>query len=170
MSHGRHWSGTERHRPDEQAHETFAEKLDRLGIRASPETARAIARVDASGLALSGEDRLRVMALVAQAGQAAVDRPAPTFAEVAERNVPTQGSVYFIRHGQHIKIGFTARTPEQRLAGMQLPPGARVVAVIPDVPVARERALHRQFATSRVKGEWFASTPALEALIREHAK
>lgn len=55
------------------------------------------------------------------------------------------------------------------MATLQLPPDARVVAVIEDAGRLIEAELHRMFRASRVRGEWFASTPELEAVIRTFA-
>jgi Meiotically Up-regulated Gene 113 (MUG113) protein len=81
----------------------------------------------------------------------------------------TVGScVYFIRLDDLIKIGTTSQHPDQRMRGMQLPPSARIVAVIPRAGYAEERELHRMFAADRVGGEWFKPSPELLSLIEQY--
>jgi hypothetical protein len=167
------WAGasfTDVREPDP---ETYAEKIDRLlgdGAPVSHHAVRALFAVDKSGVRLSPDDRLRMAGAIAREMEGEEARAERI--EFTEQRAEAQeraSSVYFIRHGQHIKIGVTLQGPDKRLSGMQLPPGAKLVAVIPNVPRVQEKNLHRQFAASRVKGEWFSSTPELEALISTFA-
>jgi hypothetical protein len=81
---------------------------------------------------------------------------------------PDAPVVYFFRRGDLVKIGTTRRGVERRLNAIRSATGdvsTHLVAVIPDASYAEESRLHKMFAASRVKGEWFTSTPELEALI-----
>lgn len=79
----------------------------------------------------------------------------------AAQAASAKGTVYYIRTCCRIKIGYTTNldgrmtdlSPDELLA---TEPGDR----------ALEAARHRQFAASRVRGEWFTSSPALLAHIR----
>jgi hypothetical protein len=70
-----------------------------------------------------------------------------------------KGNVYFALCGNLVKIGF-ARDVGKRLVELQCgnPKPITIVAVIPDVLPSVERHLHREFAESRVRGEWFHYT------------
>lgn len=81
----------------------------------------------------------------------------------------TESCVYFIECGEYIKIGTTIQGAERRLASMQLPPNARLVAVIPGPGYDAEHELHVRFASDRVGGEWFERSPELDALIQAFA-
>lgn len=80
--------------------------------------------------------------------------------------------IYFIQStsGGLIKIGLTdsvARRMSQLRSGR-----SDDLALLATMPGGRaeERKLHRQFATSRHRGEWFAPTPELLALIKATAE
>lgn len=68
-----------------------------------------------------------------------------------------KGYVYFIQGlcGGAIKIGFS-KNPEKRLAELQTgyPDTLTILLMIPGTE-ATERAIHREFEASRLKGEWF---------------
>lgn len=68
-----------------------------------------------------------------------------------------KGYVYFIQGlcGGAIKIGFS-KNPEKRLAELQTgyPDSLTIILMIPGTE-ATERAIHREFEASRLKGEWF---------------
>lgn len=77
------------------------------------------------------------------------------------------GFVYFLRGGDHVKIGHS-RDVEKRRAELQTgnPYQLELLAQVPGSPVD-ERALHKRFAAERVAGEWFRITPELEQVIQE---
>lgn len=64
--------------------------------------------------------------------------------------------VYYVRFGDRIKIGYT-RNLGQRLASI---PHDELLTVEPGA-VKVEANRHRQFATIRIVGEWFAAAPEL---------
>jgi Meiotically Up-regulated Gene 113 (MUG113) protein len=117
--------------------------------------------------------------LLARAAVAGVDMHDPTvqseLAEKAKRLPPAPPqrdfvpSVYFIRCGRFVKIGTTVGSVERRFNGMQPPPDAEIVAVMTGHGRATELELHKRFHASRVRGEWFTSTPELESLIETFA-
>lgn len=75
--------------------------------------------------------------------------------------------VYFIRCGDHLKIGY-AKNPKQRLADLQVGSPLDLTllgAVKCDDAPGVEFALHRAFAQYRVRGEWFECVPAVEATV-----
>lgn len=74
-----------------------------------------------------------------------------------------QGYVYFIRGGDLVKIGWSTN-PRLRLSQLQTASAERLRMVCA-MPGSREdeRALHVQFATLRVRGEWFRACPGLLA-------
>lgn len=80
-----------------------------------------------------------------------------------------ESCVYFIRCGEFVKIGTTTCGAQARFDGMQLPPNAELVAYMTGCGPMQEYALHTMFAAHRVKGEWFTSSPELEALIQRAA-
>jgi hypothetical protein len=76
-------------------------------------------------------------------------------------------SVYFItcRESKVVKIGSSV-SPHDRLREIQI--GCATPLTVEGVMpggAAEERALHRNFADERIRGEWFYITPAIEALI-----
>jgi len=78
-------------------------------------------------------------------------------------------SVYFIRQGNHVKIG-KAGNPRKRFRQLQCanPAPLELLAIIdgPDGH-ALEKELHRQFAHLRVNGEWFRYEGDLFNLVRD---
>lgn len=79
--------------------------------------------------------------------------------------------VYFIQQGYDrnspIKIGFSKR-PNFRKMELQTgnPQRLNFLAIIPGTE-SDERLLHQRFASTRLEGEWFESTPELLALIED---
>jgi hypothetical protein len=73
--------------------------------------------------------------------------------------------VYFLRDGDHIKIGTSANVPVRILGGQTMNP--RELVLIGSVPGDRrlEADLHLKFRHLHVRGEWFAATPELLAFI-----
>lgn len=70
--------------------------------------------------------------------------------------------VYFIQCGAHVKIG-VATDLGLRLSAIQIgsPEAMRVLAVIENAGLEKERELHARFASLRVRGEWFSVEGAL---------
>ena len=78
----------------------------------------------------------------------------------------TAGFVYFIADEDgYIKIGHASSVPS-RIASLQTATRhhLRLIGFIPGT-LADERALHAKFASSHVRGEWFAPTPALDSYL-----
>jgi hypothetical protein len=75
-------------------------------------------------------------------------------------------SVYFIRSGDMIKIGYS-RSPEDRMKALQTSHHTRLelIGVIPG-SYQTESRLHRQFRHLKGSGEWFRATPDLLLYIR----
>lgn len=86
----------------------------------------------------------------------------------AERTaaITSAGRIYFVRSGSRgpVKIGWTSGPVELRVAELQCgnPETLRVCHVIEDMAKSDEAALHRRFASLRIRGEWF--DPAVLAL------
>lgn len=80
-----------------------------------------------------------------------------------------KGYVYFIQGqcGGAIKIGYSL-CPEKRLRELQTgyPDTLMILLMIPGTE-STEAALHRQFESSRLKGEWFRPDSALIDAIKE---
>ena len=76
------------------------------------------------------------------------------------------GLVYFIESGEFIKIGFTSKSVGNRISDLSVatPHDLTVLATIPGT-LKTEAKLHRRFAPSRHKREWFRKTPELMAFI-----
>lgn len=75
-------------------------------------------------------------------------------------------SVYFLRHGSLIKIGFSSDLPKRVGAIISGTPGN--VVFLGHMPGGREveAHLHGVFAEQRFSGEWFMESASLLALIR----
>lgn len=82
-------------------------------------------------------------------------------------STPIPGSVYFIEDSAsgHIKIGYSTNIAG-RLKELQGASAARL-KLLCSIPGTREteRFFHRTFSSSRIRGEWFAVTPEMTALI-----
>jgi len=93
----------------------------------------------------------------------------PTAKESAFWAKLSAGWIYFIRsgHGTPVKIGFTGPdTLECRLAQLQTGhPYKLYVTAKARGSIHDERTVHRIFATDRLQGEWFKSTPRLVAFM-----
>jgi hypothetical protein len=85
-------------------------------------------------------------------------------------NVKIGGCVYFVRAGEHVKIGHTAGRVHKRLAQLQIgnPYRLELIGTMAGGP-QQERAMHRRFAHLRAHGEWFQAAPDLLAAIAEVA-
>lgn len=84
-------------------------------------------------------------------------------------NTPVKGHVYFIQAQRSlaIKIGFAVDI-SKRLDQLQTA-NAEELTVVGSTPgtVLDEKALHRRFATSHIRGEWFMATSELTSYIQE---
>lgn len=89
------------------------------------------------------------------------ERPLPSYA--LEQGRP--GFVYFLRMGDTVKIGFSAKVGS-RLKSIQTacPEPAEVMKIIPGSDQT-ERYFHAHFQDYRLKGEWFALEGALAAFL-----
>lgn len=88
-------------------------------------------------------------------------------AETCEDRV-RNGWVYFIGEGfmRPVKIGWAA-DPERRLCGLQIASPADLSLLAQQAgTIVDERALHRRFATTRLRGEWFAWSEDIAAHIK----
>lgn len=84
------------------------------------------------------------------------------------RSCEEDGWVYFIQapDTKNIKIGFTSRSVESRMAAMQTghPAQLRILATVRGgMPL--ERTLHREFKDCHARGEWFQPHPRLMTYI-----
>jgi hypothetical protein len=97
-------------------------------------------------LAMGGGRRIRSMAPIVR-----VRCPAPE----------AVGFVYFLRSGDHIKIGFS-KDPRRRASDLSsgLASGINILAYVPGSR-DDERRLHHALRRHRQSGEWFAATPAV---------
>lgn len=77
--------------------------------------------------------------------------------------------VYFIKAGNHIKIGQTSGSIDRRIKSLATGHYDQMtaLAVIEDAPAPLEFELHQRFAAYRVRGEWFKAAPELLAYIEE---
>jgi hypothetical protein len=78
------------------------------------------------------------------------------------------GSIYFIRAGDRVKIGFTQNVA-RRTSQLQtfFPDDLEVLLVTPGSPML-ERELHRRFAALQIRREWFLyEGPVVEHVVRE---
>lgn len=82
----------------------------------------------------------------------------------AESSKPTRdrsSRVYFIRSGDHVKIGFS-RNPEARMESLRAGLAhAPVLLGHTEAMMQDERRLHKKFNHIRKHGEWFDATPEL---------
>lgn len=83
------------------------------------------------------------------------------------------GVVYFIGVDPDgpIKIGWTAKRPDDRLRTLQTAnyQQLRMLATMFDPSQTLEGVLHGQFASARIRGEWFERTPELMKFIGSRA-
>jgi hypothetical protein len=77
--------------------------------------------------------------------------------------------VYFITDGEMIKIGFTAQSPQKRLAALQTgsPKPLSLLAFTPEWGRDKELELHQQFARLRITGEWFKIDSDIQHFLGE---
>lgn len=81
-----------------------------------------------------------------------------------------RGFVYFIRAGDKVKIGFSAK-PFMRLSAIQTShhEDLRIMAYIPGT-LKFERRLHQMFRALHVRGEWFQFSPEITEFITRYRK
>jgi hypothetical protein len=80
-------------------------------------------------------------------------------------------SVYFVKVGNRVKIGFTNGPVRKRLGNLQTgwPEKFELIDTIPGADRNDELELHQEYAEYREHGEWFRCEGRLEDLI-EHMK
>lgn len=84
-----------------------------------------------------------------------------------------EGYVYLMKAGEALKIG-KSRNPAQRIKEVQVgnPVDVSLLAVFKCATVGQssifERALHRKFKSSRLRGEWFNASIADAILMETH--
>ena len=86
-------------------------------------------------------------------------------AKLSEKKGPRAGYVYFLRHGDRVKIGFSEK-PGQRM--IELRTGGATVAdsmIAVRATMADEARLHERFAMYRRHGEWFTLVEPLRRFI-----
>lgn len=80
--------------------------------------------------------------------------------------------IYFIQASSAsgpIKIGYTSRSVDERLAEIQAYSPVRLVVLLElDGEQADEQELHQKFILYRSHGEWFAPTEEILAFIKKH--
>lgn len=76
--------------------------------------------------------------------------------------------IYFLKHNNLIKIGYTSKIASRMSTLKNQFPGAFLMKSIAGT-AAKEKAIHRLFADCRSHGEWFHSTPLLESCIEKQA-
>lgn len=138
-----------------------------IGTNGDPTNAEGQASRPPAGLLRVGsdftdptrDDRARRDLVPFLAGHAAVPQQRPV----------RTACVYFVECGEYVKIGTTTQGAHVRFTSMQLPPNARVVAVIDGWGAHEEARLHSMFWRQRAGGEWFHRCPELDALIVAHA-
>lgn len=76
-----------------------------------------------------------------------------------------RGTIYFIRAGERVKIGFT-QNMDRRLSQLQLffPERLEVVLTLPG-SILMEHELHRRFAAHELEREWFAYAAPIAAFV-----
>jgi len=79
-----------------------------------------------------------------------------------------KGYIYFATDGDLVKIGWTAVWPPSERVRKQQTGNGRQLWILGCIPGSQraERGYHKQFASTRVHGEWFKMTPQLENFIR----
>lgn len=82
------------------------------------------------------------------------------------------GRIYLIRSGDSdvVKIGF-AFDVEKRLRELQTgsPEKLSIVATVPG-DIKTEQMLHKNYASSHIRGEWFHETPEIRCFFRGYHK
>lgn len=78
---------------------------------------------------------------------------------------PGAGLVYFVRAGEHIKIGKTRQLYTRMLQLQRKVTVPIELLATVEGYTAKENELHARFADLREHGEWFRATPALEDFV-----
>lgn len=80
---------------------------------------------------------------------------------------PMQSVVYFLKHGDRVKIGRTTNLPS-RIASLSLEPTCCVLAI--KGGPAKEAELHKRFTPYRIhkRREWFDWTEDIARYVAEH--
>jgi hypothetical protein len=75
--------------------------------------------------------------------------------------------VYFITDGSKIKIGYTDGPLIDRIRDLQTgnPRTIETLATIPSGSMATESAIHRNWQSDRIRGEWFNDSPGMRERI-----
>lgn len=76
--------------------------------------------------------------------------------------------IYFIKTNGQVKIGYTDNLNKRIAAYRTHNPQAELIAEM-DGDRATEKAIHKQLASDRIKGEWFNHSQQVKDYIREHA-
>lgn len=77
-------------------------------------------------------------------------------------------TIYFIKAGRSVKIGYTTGDPERRLRELQTA-NPRKLVLLAAIPGSREDEvrLHKKFDSDRVTGEWFTLSRSIKKLLRQ---
>lgn len=75
-------------------------------------------------------------------------------------------TIYFIRDGDNVKIGYTSRKPQERLKQLQTgnPTKLKLIGSMRGTQ-KKEAELHRMFKNYHVRGEWFVLSSEIERYI-----
>jgi hypothetical protein len=81
----------------------------------------------------------------------------------------TTGKIYFITDGEFIKIGYTEKDINTRLAQLQTA-NAKELIVVLDLLGSREleKQLHKKFGHLKIRGEWFRKEGEILEYIRSN--
>jgi hypothetical protein len=95
--------------------------------------------------------------------------PPPPVPEAAPPPAPSTGTIYYVKSGGHIKIGWASDLAARLRA---YPPGSELLASHPGTR-ADERRLHTRFAVHRSHGrEWYPLAPVvlahIDRVVTEH--
>ena len=78
-------------------------------------------------------------------------------------------AVYYITDGERAKIGYTDRPISERLRELQTgnPQTLELVLCLKDGTFATEQAIHRNWQSDLIRGEWFRDSEALRDRFRD---
>lgn len=89
--------------------------------------------------------------------------------EEKRREPQKKKTIYFLKAGPFIKIGFTTGNPAWRIIGLQTGCPYPITLLATICGTARtERQLHRKFAKHRTTGEWFHEVDEILNFIRNN--
>lgn len=111
------------------------------------------------------------MAAINASKAAQVEYATETTPQEDKPKPPTKGTIYFLRSGPHIKIGWTSNLNKRMRAHA---PDSVLLATCPGTRKDENR-LHRRFAVHRTHGrEWYALVPPLlehiKGVVRDHGE